>query len=744
MANGSDNGKLTRERLLANAPLSKGAKRPPREGASPTHKRRSLWFQGNSAWPAREAPVARLVRERARVAAQMEPAPVAAQWESVGPTNIGGRMTSVVCHPDDADRIWAGAAGGGVWHSPDAGRSWQPLWHDQDLNVGSLAIDPHDPNVLYCGTGEANFSVDSYPGVGVYRSIDGGRNWLVLAPADVAGIPSRIGRIAVDPGDPLHLRLGGLGFRGDANPGGLYVSRDGGVSWARETFVSASNDWCHEVVFDPGDPQRIYATFTASGTGSGIWRSTDGGRTWQHLLQGLPDPALFFRTSLALARSRPRTLYALAGDQGDRVLGVFRSDDGGDSWAPVHGDFFHYERRLPGELYEGQMNYGNTIAVHPEDPDHAICGGVDLHLTTDGGRTWELVTEWNRERGDSNYAHADHHALLMPAAAPGRVYDMNDGGMDVSENGGKTWANRSSGLAVTMYYDLDVSQVNPNMFGGGCQDNGTLITLEGNPDDHFMFTGGDGGWMVLDPNDANHLYTSSQSMTIHRFRPSDGWGWNIGPADPEDRRSVWMARIAMDPSDSNVLFVGSFRVWRTTDDGDSWNPVSPSLDTSPISAIEIAPADPRVIYAGTENGGFFRSTDGGDTWGPNLSGPIPGLTLTRIESSPDDAAEIVVTVANFGLRHVWHSTDGGDTWSDIDGGRLPDVPHHAAVIPPGATGTLYVGNDAGVFVSDDRGQSWRNLTRNLPNVPVVDLVHQRAQNTLTAATYGRSLWRIQL
>src|SRR2546426_129162 len=204
---------------------------------SPHHKVRSIWFQQRTAWPYREPSVEQLITERTRAHATLRDVPTTAQWESVGPTNIGGRMTCVVNHPTNADVVWVGAAGGGVWMSLDAGRSWRALWHQQPtLNIGALAIDPQNPTIVYCGTGESNLSADSYAGVGLFRSTNGGDSWLLLAPSATTGIPTRISTIAIDPSNPLHMLLGGIGFASDTRSG-MFVSRDGGTTWARDNFV---------------------------------------------------------------------------------------------------------------------------------------------------------------------------------------------------------------------------------------------------------------------------------------------------------------------------------------------------------------------------------------------------------------------------------------------------------------------------------------------------------------------------
>jgi photosystem II stability/assembly factor-like uncharacterized protein len=706
-----------------------------------THKERSAWFQAREAWPTREPPIDQLEAERARAAAAVPPAPGIDTWRPVGPANIGGRMTCGVVHPTTAERLWAGAAGGGVWHSTDAGKTWQTVWHSEaSLNIGALAIDPDDPDILYCGTGEANLSADSYPGVGLFRSMNGGQSWQLLAKADAVGLPRRIGTLAVDPFDSSHLLAGGVNHR-DNTPTGLFVSADAGVTWARVPLLGASPFWCHDVRFHRQRRGVIYVTVSARGIQNGIWRSRDGGASWKQLSGGLPPPDQMARTSLALAPSDQEILYAQIGAPGrpGRVLGLFRSADGGDSWTSIGGQHFSAER---------QMSYNNAIVVHPTNPDHVLCGGVNLHRTTDGGRTWTEVTKWDARRGDSDYAHADHHALVMPEARPGRVYDLNDGGVDFSDDGGATWENRSNGLATNMLYDLAVARLNGDVMAGGAQDNGTLVSPDATPDGWFEWTDGDGGWAVFHPQNVNHIFTTMQHMTIIRHRP-DGQGSfrEVSPPESEaTRKNIWMAFVVMDGNDSNTLFTGSNRVWRTRDDADHWEPVSEVLDGSAITALEIARADSNRIYAGTENGAFFRSTDGGDIWSGNLASTVlPGKTITRVESRPDNADVVYVTVANFGNRHVFRSADGGLTWAEADGGgQLPDVPFHSLTVPAAHPSRVYACCDVGVFVSEDEGTTWFKLTGNLPTVMVVDLVYHENDRTLTAATYGRSVWRLQV
>src|SRR5262245_42657752 len=308
----------------------------------------------------REAAQGKLARERRRAASTLPKAALAGEWTQAGPINIGGRSTSIAVDPRNADRIWIGAAGGGVWRSTDAGRHWALKWSTKaPLQIGALAVDPTHPDTLYCGTGEANLSADSYPGDGVYRSINDGTTWKPWARSATTGVPKRIGTIAVDPFDGDRVLVGGIGFgrmSSDDDFGGLYRTTDGGRTWERLSFISTNNYWCHAVVFDPAAQGRLFATVTGPGMSSGIYRSQDGGDTWTQLKTGLPSPDRIGRAALAIAPSNPSIVYAIAADMGssdaDRLLGVFRSKNGGNTWTDIAGPNFRGE---------GQMSYNCTI-----------------------------------------------------------------------------------------------------------------------------------------------------------------------------------------------------------------------------------------------------------------------------------------------------------------------------------------------------------------------------------------------
>lgn len=701
-----------------------------------THKARARWFENRETWPFREVNMSAYHEERARFDSTSPSSPVS--WQRAGPTNIGGRMTSLAVDPADPARLVAGAAGGGVWASSDAGQTWNALWHRQPtLNVGAVAMDPSDPQVIYVGTGEANLSADSHPGVGVFVSRDGGASWGVLADADASDLPNRIGTLVVDPNDGQHILLGGVSHSPTDIREGMYRSTDGGITWSRENGISPGRYRCHEIRFGAG--QTIFATIDARSVLSGVWRSRDGGVTWVQLQNGLPSGDHLGRGALAIAPSDQDRVYVQFSTRAGGVRGIFRSDDEGDNWQSIAGSHFDFER---------QMTYNNTIVVHPTDPDHVLCGGVEIHRTMDGGANWQKRTRWNADIGDSDYAHADQHALVMPAAAAGRVYAMNDGGMDVSLDGGTSWENRSDGLEVCMFYDFTVAQSDADFYGGGMQDQGTNVTTSGGTDDHFMINGGDGGWFEIDPGNPLHFFSSSQRMRILRFRGDLQPPWaDVSPLPPAsaERRSVWMVYITMDPNDSQRVFTGTSRVFRTDDDANTWPAVSGSLDGSTITAIEVCRADSDRIYVGTINGGIFRSDDGGDNWSGDLSGPaLPGRTVTRIAASPTDADSVFCTVGGFGHRHVFRSSDGGMVWVDADQGQLPDAPHHGLAISPTNPDHIFVAHDFGVSASLDGSATWQNITGDLPNQMVVDLAIHEANELLFAATYGRSAWVLDI
>ena len=723
-----------------------------------TFTRHSAWFSQRASQTLHDISAADLEKFRTR-RAQSAKNTALPQWECAGPFNIAGRVTTLVAHPADPRRLWAGAAAGGVWHSADSGASWRHSWPDwASPNIGALAIDPADPNLLYCATGEANISPDCYPGSGLYRSRDGGSKWELLADAGALNLPRRLGVLLLGKLTST-LYLGGVTLD-ESHPAGLYRSPDGGHTWSRENAPSRCNYACHSLVEHPSG--FLLAGLHLGGAQTGIWRGEHG--LWKQVHGGLPDGDKASRISLAMAPSHPDTIYALVADrQGSKVLGVYRSRDGGERWREVGGSQF---------AAETQSSYNHTIAVHPDNPDMVVCGLNDIHLSRDAGATWLRASQWDAAEDSPTYVHSDQHAILLPAG--GLIYAANDGGVASSEDGGATWRMRVRGMVNTMFYDIDVAPADGRVFGGGAQDNGSLMTgIGGQEGDFLRVLRGDGAWMVFHPEDAHHVVASRSDIHIFRHTAAGHWSapsWEeISPLDMPDseHRQNAIAVVAMDPAHPATLWVGSRRLWRTHRDKRGWRAVSPEFDGSAITAIEIPPAAPRQVWAGTRNGGIFRSLDDGETWSGDLSGPeIPARAISRIESHPRKASRLVVTIGGTGvasraaprararalapivsgtefMAHVFLSEDSGLSWRPIDTPEMPDVTYHAAVFETHEPYRLFVANDCGVWMTEDFAV-WTDISTTLPNVVISDLAYHHRDRSLTAATYGRGVWRVIL
>jgi photosystem II stability/assembly factor-like uncharacterized protein len=742
--------------------------KPPARHSRPPQKDRAVWFYQNVAFPMRDASPVQLEKFWAsQLQADICPEH---RWQCAGPYNIAGRVTALVIHPSNPNMWFAGSATGGVWVSSDAGESWHPTWSRfANQNIGALACMNFTGKLktnfegkasLFAATGEANMSGDSYPGSGVYISNDDGLTWQpffglpgveMSIDQDVRTFPRRIGSLAIRA--DAALAIGSI-FLDNSLPAGLYLSPPGGGLLPCEFWGKRSYN-CHSVLFHPGDKNAIFASIEPDGAHNGIWRSRDFGQRWEHLTKGLPSGDQFARTSLAFAPSDPDVIYALAADRSGYVLGVFRSTNGGNSWREILGG------RVPTER---QMSYNNTIAVHAHRPDSVVWGGMQVYRTDDAGRSWRRIT--NPNRGKTDYVHADHHALLWPE--DDMIVSGNDGGVSVTRDGGRTWTECSRGMATTMFYDLDVAPSNGKVFGGGTQDNGTLIAGVGDVKEGNFVPAipGDGAWMVIDPADEGNVFACATGFLVYHHQSGKPWDfacWKL--VKPRQITAEEIAQraftvMAIEPSTRSgvkTVWAGSNRLFRTDNNGKSWQVVSGSFDGTPISAIEISRVRPGLMFVGTTGGGIFRSRDGGLTWSQTLSGiDIPARAITSIATHPKVLRTVMATVASTGVlssgvqlrtgaslaySHVFRSQDAGDTWADIDAGKLPNVVFYAAAYETHPPYRLFVGGDVGVWAELETG--WLNISGNLPSVVVSDLVYHHQDGTLTAATYGRGVWRMR-
>jgi photosystem II stability/assembly factor-like uncharacterized protein len=661
-------------------------------------------------------------------------------WVSIGPTNIGGRMTAIALDPTNSNIIYTGAAGGGVWKSVDGGASWKNIFSESS-SIGSIVLSPGDPRIVYVGTGEANpGGVAIYPGNGVWRSTDGGETWTNLGLAN----SGQIGKLAIHPAMPNRVFAAVLGrYRSRTQDRGVYRSLDSGLTWSRILFLTDTTGAC-DLVIDPSNPDRILAAMwdryrpltysILTGTNTSLWNSSDGGDHWTKVTSGFPNnDANLGRVSLAFAPSQAGLVYALASN-GLSVYGIYKSTDSGTNWTQVSsGNPFGSE---------SQVWYNNVIAVHPTNPLILFAGMTVMYESTDGGLTWN---------DDLIDMHVDQHAIEFDHTTPNRIVVGNDGGVFFSTNTGASWV-KSYHLPVTQFYAGTIDYSNPERYFGGTQDNGTPRTLTGSDSDWVDIYGGDGFYVLVDPNNSNKVYAEYQYGGLG-YSTDGGATFYDGTAgiDANDRKN-WEAPFAMDPTTTTTLYTGTQRLYKTTNGMQSWDSISGDLTRGAngrigsITAIDVARTDPKVVYVGTDDAKVSVTTNGGKTW-TDVTGSLPLRWVTRVTVDPDSANVAYVTQSgyledNF-LSHLNKTTDFGGSWVNIGAG-LPAVPLNDIVVDPRYRGYLYVATDLGVEYSSDAGATWNALGTGMPEVPVHDLALHPPTNKLLAFTHGRSAYALDL
>lgn len=666
------------------------------------------------------------------------------RWQPLGPTNIGGRIVGLALDPQQPDTLYAAAASGGLWRSRDAGDTFEPAWPD-DLTQAMGAVAAAPDGTLFAGTGEPQPGGGSvtYGGTGMYRSTDRGATWQAVGLRDSGAI----GAIAVDPADPNRVLVAATGSL--YSPGGdrgVYLSRDGGDSWARTLDVPNEFTGAVDVQLDPTDPQRVYAVLwdkrrtpdqrTYGGVGSGVYRSVDGGLTWTRLGGGLPAAAPEIgRIGLGIAASEPGRLYAIVNDEriedGQSFAGFYTSGDGGDTWT-----------RLPDtpEIATSQSSFGwwfGKVWVDPDDARHLHVAGVPLLTSADGGLTWTA---------DDETIHVDHHALIWDPRYESRAYLGNDGGVYRSDaNGDGGWV-KATYEPYTQFYSAAITPQDVSRVSGGTQDNGSLRSWNGPAFNEYV--GGDGEENIINPLDRDNVFACFQYGNC--FRSVDGGDTStlVSPGPDTEERN-WFTPVQFDPNDPNVVYYGANRLYRSTDNGVTFAPISPDLtdgqsqDNYPfgtITTVAAAPADPRTIYVGTDDGRVWITRDLGANWQAVYSGD---QWVTRVAVDADDPAVAYVTLSGYRsgspLPHVMRTTNGGQSWTDLSA-NLPQAPVNDVVVTE--RDELFVATDQGVFVrrgGEDRGR-WQRLGRGLPLVPITDIEYDDSRRRLVAASFGRGLF----
>jgi uncharacterized protein (TIGR03437 family) len=659
-------------------------------------------------------------------------------WTLIGPRPTGaptsnktaGRVAAIAIDPRDNNVMYLGAASGGVWKTTDGGQNWTNLTDDQpSIATGSLALDPLNPDIVYAGTGEQNFSADSYYGAGILKSTDGGSTWRnIVGPFN----RQRIGGLSVNARDTKILLAAS-----DAN--GLYRSTDAGETWTQVLSGAAATS----VIFDPLQPNIAWAALgaTRGNARNGVYRSVDDGATWTQMTGsgGARFPTTSVgRIELAMAPATPDTIYAMVADGSNanfgRLLGIYRTEDAGQSW----------NRLNTIDPCGTQCWYDITIRVHPFENNIIYAGGVTLMRSMDGGTTWQNVPSTN-----ATVPHVDHHVLVFTRDGT-RLINGNDGGVwstvEWRSQSTVAWSNHNETLAITQFYPgLSIHPLDPKIGLGGTQDNGTQ--RYSNAMNWSNVTCGDGGWTAIDPSLPQISYGTCQNLDIRRSLNLSGTGnWLSGLVrgiDPDDRIR-FIPAFVMDPVEPQRLYYATQRLYRSTDGGGKWNVISPDLaaTASTITSIAIAPGVSNTIYTGSTNGRVWVTTDGGQSWTERTAG-LPARAVMAVAVDPADPGTVYVGLSSFGTGHVYKSTAGGSNWTNISG-NLPDTPVNDIVVDPDLPDTLYLATDIGVLFTTDGGQTWNTLGTGLPRVVVHGIKLHRASRTLRAATHGRSMWDITL
>jgi hypothetical protein len=627
-------------------------------------------------------------------------------WTSQGPVNINGRIKSLAIHPTNGNIVYAGAADGGVWKTTNGGISWWPTMSLQlSMAIGGLAVSPSSPDVIYAATGEDTPGWSpSYPGVGVYKSSDGGSDWDLMGP-----LPStRCTRALVHPTDPSVVYVAGNM--------GLHKSTDGGATWTTVKTGHAS-----DALLDPNTANTLYVGIWSTG----VFKSTDAGATWTQLSNGIPTGASADWIKLAMGFGGDDGTSYLASKMGTDSGLIYVSTDAGGSWTQLSGT------HNPATYNE----WTNMIAVSPADQDVIFSGGIGYSRSTDGGATFSSI----------GGTHADHHQIVFSPTDSDVLYMATDGGVYRSDDNGATWSLASTNLTATQLYSLGVSQTNPLLMGGGTQDQG-IIRSSGPSTWADTGAGNEGGFFIVDPNDSDNVYVTPWSTNLRRS--TDGavtWTTilsGLGAPAPT------VGHLAVRPGNSNhLLCTAGANVFRSTDQGNNWTGVLTPTGTP--RQVAYAPSNGAIAYGATSSGRVYRSSGGGTagSWAePYAAGDAPPTgSVNALVVGWSDPDLVVIGYGGSVGPKVYVSEDGGAHWHDAGGvlntDAIPDVPITSLALHPYQPETIYAATSIGVFRSRDGGESWEPFDAGMARIVTTQLVLRRNTLTLYAGTMGRGAYR---
>jgi photosystem II stability/assembly factor-like uncharacterized protein len=689
-------------------------------------------------------------------------------WRSVGPAGAGGRVVDISVAGDSPQKIYIATGGGGVWKTSSQGTTWEPIFEHESVGaIGAVAADPSNPDTIWVGTGEANPRNSVSWGDGVYKSTDGGKSWKHLGLKD----SQHIGRIRIDPRNPDVVYVAVLGHLWGPNAErGVFKTTDGGLTWTHSLTIN-SDTGAVDLAMDPHDSNTLYAAayevrrdgFPGGdpgkqwGPGSGIYKTTDGGRNWKKLSNGLPRGDLG-RIGLAVAATNPAVIYAVVqtpttapvnpnaeegappppptGPRTMRDGGVFRSDDRGETWRWVNS-------------VNNRPFYYSQVRVDPANENHVYVLGGNNSESDDGGVTFRNITE---------NIHVDHHALWIDPRNSRHMIDGNDGGVYMTWDGGHSWDFQNQ-MALSQMYSVDVDMRRPYFIYGGSQDycswagpSATRNQVGLKYADWFKVQTGDGFQVRVDPTDYNIIYAESQNGGLVRHDLHSGRNTSIKPRARTGQpayRFNWETPVLISSHDSKTLYVGGNFVFKSPNRGDAWTAISPELTTEKVASITTlaeSPMEASVLYAGTDDGNVWSARDG-KNW-KNITAKIPGMPgkrwVSRLVASRYDAKTVYLALDGHRsddlTTYLFKSTDYGESWKSLKGDLPASTPVRVIREDVKNPHLLFAGTESAAYATIDDGAHWVRLMSRMPTTPIADLIVHARDGDLIAATHGRSFW----
>jgi photosystem II stability/assembly factor-like uncharacterized protein len=691
---------------------------------------------------------------------------------SIGPAGMSGRITTIDVVNTNTDVMYAGSASGGLWKTTSAGISWEPIFDKEAvLSIGAVSIQQDNPSVIWVGTGEGNPRNSLNGGYGVYKSLDGGKNWKLMGLEKTRNIH----KIIIDPKNPNTVYVAAIGSPWGEHPErGVFKTTDGGATWNKILFVDDKTG-CAELVMDPTNPNKLIAgmwqhrrwpwTFKSGGPGSGLHITFDGGATWKKLSDkdGLPEGELG-RIGVAIAASKPDVIYALIENKKN---GLYKSTDGGFKWQMVNENM--------SEIGDRPFYY-SEIHADPQNENRLYTVYSEVNVSIDGGKSFQKLLPYSG-------VHPDHHAWYINPIDPSFIVDGNDGGLNITHDYGKTWR-FAENIPVGQFYHVNVDMDYPYNVYGGLQDNGSWVGPayvwkdDGIRNSYWqpvMF--GDGFDVAPDPDDSRFGYAMSQGGFLGRFDRKTGFTKIIRPTHPDPKMQLrfnWNSALAQDPFDNSTIYYGSQFVHKSNDKGSTWEIVSGDLTTNDpekqkqhesggltmdatgaenhCTILTISPSkkEKGVLWIGTDDGQIQLTRDGGKSW-TNVTSKITGMPkgawVPQINASSYNAGEVFVVVNNYRqfdfAPYLFRSKDYGQTWESlVNGAQVGNSNYTLSVAQdPVEPKLIFLGTENGLFVSVDEAKTYTKWTNEFPaGVPTMDLVIHPREYDLVIGTFGRAIY----